>query len=37
MSFEDATFNKQYYKPGHPETEVCAMGCRTRVMGNVRT
>nr|DAV11597.1 MAG TPA: anaerobic ribonucleoside triphosphate reductase [Caudoviricetes sp.] len=33
--FEDATFNKQYYKPGHPETEVCAMGCRTRVMGNV--
>lgn len=25
--FEDATFNKQYYKPGHPETEVCAMGC----------
>lgn len=33
--FEDATFNKQYYKPSHPETEVCAMGCRTRVMGNV--
>jgi ribonucleoside-triphosphate reductase len=33
--FEDATFNKQYYKPGHPETEVACMGCRTRVMGNV--
>lgn len=25
--FEDATFNKQYYKPGHPETEVACMGC----------
>lgn len=24
--FEDATFNKQYYKPGHPETEVACMG-----------
>ena len=24
--FENATFNNQYYKPGHPETEVCAMG-----------
>ncbi|MEG0305389.1 MAG: anaerobic ribonucleoside-triphosphate reductase, partial [Oscillospiraceae bacterium] len=26
--------NLQYYKPGHPETEVATMGCRTRVMGN---
>jgi ribonucleoside-triphosphate reductase len=25
----------QYYKEGHPETEVSYMGCRTRVMGNV--
>ncbi|MBR2680012.1 MAG: anaerobic ribonucleoside-triphosphate reductase, partial [Exiguobacterium sp.] len=24
-----------YYKPGHPETEVSYMGCRTRVIGNV--
>lgn len=31
----DAPFNIQYYKPGHPETEVATMGCRTRVMGNV--
>ena len=33
--FLDASFNLQYYKPGHPETEVATMGCRTRVMGNV--
>ena len=33
--FLDAPFNLQYYKPGHPETEVASMGCRTRVMGNV--
>ncbi len=33
--FIDAPFNLQYYKPGHPETEVATMGCRTRVMGNV--
>ena len=32
--FLDAPFNLQYYKPGHPETEVATMGCRTRVMGN---
>lgn len=32
--FEDATFNKQYYKEGHPETLVSTMGCRTRVIGN---
>ena len=34
FSFLDAPFNKQYYKPGHPETEVAYMGCRTRVMAN---
>ena len=34
FSFLDAPFNLQYYKPGHPETEVGYMGCRTRVMGN---
>ncbi len=32
--FLDAPFNLQYYKEGHPETEVATMGCRTRVMGN---
>lgn len=35
FSFIDAPFNLQYYRPGHPETEVGYMGCRTRVMGNV--
>lgn len=35
FSFIDAPFNKQYYKEGHPETEVAYMGCRTRVLGNV--
>jgi ribonucleoside-triphosphate reductase len=35
FSFIDAPFNLQYYKKGHPETEVAYMGCRTRVMGNV--
>ena len=34
FSFLDAPYNLQYYKPGHPETEVGYMGCRTRVMGN---
>ena len=34
-TFLDSPFNLQYYKPGHPETEVATMGCRTRVMGNV--
>ena len=33
--FLDSPFNLKYYKPGHPETEVCTMGCRTRVMGNM--
>lgn len=36
FSFIDAPFNLKYYIPGHPETEVAYMGCRTRVMGNVR-
>lgn len=35
FAFIDAPFNLQYYKSGHPETEVAYMGCRTRVMGNV--
>ena len=35
FSFIDSPFTLQYYKPGHPETEVSYMGCRTRVMGNV--
>ena len=35
FSFVDAPYNLQYYKPGHPETEIAYMGCRTRVMGNV--
>ena len=35
FSFVDAPFNLQYYKEGHPETEIAYMGCRTRVMGNV--
>ncbi|MEG1514765.1 MAG: anaerobic ribonucleoside triphosphate reductase [Clostridia bacterium] len=35
FAFLDAPYNLPYYKPGHPETEVAYMGCRTRVMGNV--
>ena len=35
FSFIDAPYNLKYYKPGHPETEVSYMGCRTRVLGNV--
>ncbi len=34
FSFLDAPYNMQYYKEGHPETEVAVMGCRTRVFGN---
>jgi len=34
FSFQDAPFNAQYYKEGHPETEIAYMGCRTRVIGN---
>ena len=35
FSFIDAPFNLSYYKPGHPETEIAYMGCRTRVMANM--
>ncbi len=35
FSFVDAPFNLQYYKPGHHETEIAYMGCRTRVIGNI--
>ena len=34
FSFLDSPFNKMYYK-GDYNTEVCYMGCRTRVMANV--
>ena len=34
FSFIDAPFNLEYYKPGHPETEIAYMGCRTRVAAN---
>ena len=34
FSFQDAPYNLKYYKPGHPETEVAYMGCRTRVVAN---
>lgn len=32
--FLDAPFNLQYYREGVPESEVVAMGCRTRVIAN---
>lgn len=35
FSFLDSPFNYQYYKEGDFNTEVCYMGCRTRVMGDV--
>ena len=35
FSFQDAPFNAAYHRPGHPETEIAYMGCRTRVMSNV--
>ena len=35
FSFQDAPFNAEYHRPGHPETEIAYMGCRTRVMSNV--
>ena len=35
FSFLDSSFNKPYYKDGDFATEVCYMGCRTRVMANV--
>lgn len=31
----DAPYNLQYYKPGDYNSYICAMGCRTRVMGNI--
>lgn len=34
FSFLDVPYNIKYYKPGHPETEVALMGCRTRVVSN---
>ena len=34
-SFIDAPYNLQYYKEGHPETEIAYMGCRTRVAANI--
>ena len=30
-----APYNYQFYKKGHPETEVAVMGCRTRVLPNI--
>ena len=35
FSFIDAPFNLNFYKPGHPESEIAYMGCRTRVASNV--
>ncbi|MDR0914728.1 MAG: anaerobic ribonucleoside triphosphate reductase [Oscillospiraceae bacterium] len=34
FSFLDAPYNLKFYRPGHPETEVAYMGCRTRVIAN---
>lgn len=33
--FIGAPYNYQFYKKGHPETEVAVMGCRTRVLPNI--
>lgn len=35
FSFLDAPFNKVFYQPGNPNSEVAYMGCRTRVIANV--
>ena len=35
FSFLDAPFNKPFFRPGEPKTEVGYMGCRTRVMTDV--
>ena len=35
FSFLDSPYNLEYYKEGDYRTEVCYMGCRTRVMANV--
>lgn len=34
FTFINAPYNYQFYKEGHPETEVAVMGCRTRVLPN---
>ncbi|MDR2736760.1 MAG: anaerobic ribonucleoside triphosphate reductase [Gracilibacteraceae bacterium] len=36
FSFLDAPFNLQYYREDDYDSEVSYMGCRTRVIGNVR-
>lgn len=36
FSFLDAPYNLQYYREGDYNSEVSYMGCRTRVIGNVR-
>ncbi len=33
--FQDAPFNAELYREGHPETEISYMGCRTRVGTNI--
>lgn len=35
LLFLDAPHNLQFYNPNDPDTEVSAMGCRTRTIGNV--
>ena len=35
FSFLDSSFNKPFYKEGDFTSEVCYMGCRTRVIANV--
>lgn len=35
FTFINAPYNYQFYKEGHPETEVAVMGCRTRVLPNI--
>lgn len=34
FTFINIPYNYQFYKKGHPETEVAVMGCRTRVLPN---
>jgi len=34
FSFQDAPFNRQFYREGDYNTETAYMGCRTRVMAN---
>ncbi len=35
FSFIDTPFNKSYYRPDDPTSEIAYMGCRTRVIANV--